>query len=130
MIYRRFSVAVQIGVLGRATDSSGRVHCDRCGIWVKSRAEYEIDHVIPEGMRPEADKQKPLTMADGQLLCRANCHRAEKTPEDVAQIAQAKRREAYHKGIKRPGKASQERLPKRLTKRAAGPPRIAREYGL
>lgn len=96
-------------MVGRATDSSGKVHCEQCGIWVKSRKGYEFHHLIPEAMRPAADKARKLSPADGRLWC-LKCHGAE-TPRNLADIGEAKRREAKHPLV------------------AAGKPRIAREYG-
>ena len=105
---RPFPREVQAVIIWRATDADGKVKCERCGAWMKSRAYYEIDHVISEGVRPEADKKRKLTAADGQLLCRAVCHAA-KTEDDKGAIAKAKRLEA---GEARP--------------RAAGPPALMR----
>jgi hypothetical protein len=96
----------------RATDEGGRVRCERCGLWCKSRREFEIDHILAERMRPEADKLRKLVAADGQLLCKSLCHPA-KTKEDVGAIATAKRRER-----------------KAPLKVAFGKTRLAREYGL
>jgi HNH endonuclease len=73
--YRKFPVDVALLITRRATDSSGRVHCEACGIWLKSRRDWQIDHVISEGVRPAADKKRRLVAADGQLLCLA-CHAA------------------------------------------------------
>jgi hypothetical protein len=108
---REFTQADKIAIRGRATDSSGNVHCEGCGVWLKRKTDYQIDHVIPEGMRPLADLKRKLTPADGQLLCVAVCHPA-KTKGDKGHIGEAKRREAKHPLV------------------AAGKPRIAREYGL
>jgi hypothetical protein len=126
---REFSQSDKIAIRGRATDSSGRVHCERCGRWCPKRADYQIDHVLAEGMRPLADLTRKLTPADGQLLCVAVCHPG-KTADDVGSISEAKRREAAALSIKRPSRAYLPRPPKPPLKVAAGKPRIAREYGL
>ena len=105
---REFSVPIEVEIIRRATDANGRIHCEGCGIWLKSRKDYEIDHVVAEGVRPAWRKTKKLTAADGQLLCKAACHRA-KTGRDVGEIAKAKRLEA-----KRPP--------------ASGEPEIMRRY--
>jgi uncharacterized C2H2 Zn-finger protein len=89
---REFPAEVVLEIERRATDETEKVRCERCGVWVKSRQDYQIDHVIAEGIRPAADKGRRLTAADGQLLC-ALCH-PPKTREDVGDIARAKRREA------------------------------------
>jgi hypothetical protein len=126
---REFSIACQVAIIQRATDSSGRVHCERCGVWCKSRKDYEIDHVLPEGMRPSADLKRKLVAADGRVLCRA-CH-PQKTRRDQGDIAEAKRREAAALSVVRPGKrriwwrsGRDQRPPLRV---AAGVPRLARE---
>ena len=128
--YRKFPVAVQLAIQMRATDASGRIHCEGCGIWLKRRKDYEIDHVIAEHKRPLADRQKPPTAADGQLLCVAVCH-PKKTKGDVGDIAQAKRREAAAHGIEPPSKKKlkhkkkDERPP---YKPARGEPEVTRRY--
>lgn len=83
----------------------GMICCEGCG-QVLGAKPYEIDHVIPEALRPEADKQNRLTIAEGQLLGKACCHRGEdgKTNKDVKAIAQAKRRYDRANGLKRPKK--------------------------
>lgn len=129
--YRKFSRPVMVAIIRRATGEDGKARCERCGLWVKKRSEYEIDHVLAERMRPEADKCRPLVAADGQLLCTAVCH-PEKTGDDVGYIAEAKRREAYHLGIAKPGKKFRRWPPmKRAWRaRAAGASEIARRYGM
>jgi hypothetical protein len=81
----------------------GKICCERCSL-VLGAKPYEIDHIIAEGLRPEADKQKKITIAEGQLLGMECCHRGEagKTNSDVAKIAEAKRRYDRANGLKRP----------------------------
>ena len=81
---------------------NGVICCEGCG-QVLGAKPYEIDHVIPEALRPEADKQAKLTIAEGQLLGKC-CHRGEggKTSKDVTQIAKAKRQYDKAHGLKRP----------------------------
>lgn len=125
--YRKFSVAVCVAIVERAT-AGGRIHCERCGRWCPKRADYQIDHVIPEGMRPAADKSRQLTPADGQLLC-IDCH-DKKTHKDKGEIAVAHRRQAYALGLERPGKQKMRvrpKAPKPAYKPAAGVPRLARQ---
>jgi hypothetical protein len=130
---REFSQDDRIAIVRRATDSSGRIHCERCGAWCKRRADYQIDHILAEGMRPAADLMRKLTPADGQLLCVAVCHPV-KTKEDKGDIGEAKRREAAELGLRaRPRRKigwGRERADKPPLEVAAGKPRIAREYGL
>ena len=130
---REFTLADRIAIRGRATDASGRVHCERCGRWCPKKADYEIDHVIAEGKRPAADLARKLTPADGQLLCVAVCH-PQKTKIDKGDIGKAVRLEAAALGVKPPRRkinwgTRKEPKPK-LTKVAIGKSRIAREYGL
>lgn len=77
----------------------GIVRCERCHVSLK-KGSWEIDHIIAEALRPEADKQNKITIAEGQLLGKC-CHRGEdgKTNQDVKAIAQAKRRYDRDNGI-------------------------------
>lgn len=129
---RNFTLADRIAIVGRASDPAGRVHCERCGAWCRKRADYEIDHVVPEGMRPAADLTRKLTPADGQLLCVALCH-PQKTRADKGDIGKAKRLESAELGVKPPPRRKinwgHEREDKPPLKVAAGKPRLAREYG-
>lgn len=129
---REFTVGDRIAIVGRATDASGKVHCERCGQWCRKRADYQIDHIIAEGERPLADLARKLTPADGQLLCVALCH-PDKTKRDKGDIGKAKRLEAAEAGVKPPPRRKinwgHEREPKPALKVAAGKPRLAREYG-
>ena len=80
---------------------NGSICCERCGI-VLAGKPYEIDHIIPEALRPEADKKARITIAEGQLLGKACCHRGAdgKTNADVAQGAKATRQYDRANGIK------------------------------
>jgi hypothetical protein len=62
-----------------------------------------VDHILAEALRPAADKQKPLTIADGQVLG-ACCHRGPdgKTAKDVKLAAKARRQYAKANGLKKP----------------------------
>ena len=128
--YRKFSTSVRIDIVDRAT-IGGRIHCERCGKFCRKRADYQIDHVIPEGMRPAEDKKRALVAADGQLLCAGpdSCH-DKKTDKDKGEIALAVRREAYALGIERPGKIKMRSRPRKERppyQPAAGVPRLQRE---
>ena len=96
---RNFTRAVRVEIIKRATVASLNYrmpHCEKCNSQCAKQA-FEIDHRDPDAM--QIDKSKPLTAADGWLLC-LPCH-DEKTAKDVADIAKAKRREAAHLGAKR-----------------------------
>ncbi len=69
----------------------GVICCEKCGLALGAKS-YEIDHIIAEAIRPEADKKRKITIAEGQLLGLC-CHRGEdgKTNQDVKAIAKAKR---------------------------------------
>jgi hypothetical protein len=129
---REFTIGDRIAIVGRASDPAGRVHCEACGAWCRKKADYQIDHVIPEGMRPAADLARKLTPADGRLLCVALCHPT-KTEKDKGDIGKAKRLEAARLGVSTPKRRKinwgHEREAKPELKVASGKPRIAREYG-
>ena len=82
---------------------NGVICCENCG-FVLGAKPFEIDHIIAEGLRPEADKQRPITIAEGQLLGKECCHRGQdgKTNKDVKAIAKAKRQYNRANGLTRP----------------------------
>lgn len=96
---REFTRAQKVAMLKRAMDGQGRIHCQGCGLNISGKA-IEFDHVIPEALI--LDKTRELSAHDGRVLGRDCCHRAPgaKTAQDLAVIAEAKRREARHLGIK------------------------------
>jgi hypothetical protein len=110
MIRIAFSNAAKRVITSRATDMQGRIWCEQCGAECPTRADYEIDHVVAEGVRPANDNRPPLTAEDGKLLC-LQCH-DQKTRRDVFEIAKAKRLESKHRVV---GK---------------GPTEIARRFGV
>ena len=85
MTRREFSKAVKVQAIKRATGADGNQYCEECHALAK---RFQIDHVNPDGLTGEP------TLENARLLCRP-CH-AEKTKQDVADIARAKRREALH----------------------------------
>lgn len=96
MSRREFTRNQREAIRDRATNSRGEICCEKCGM-VLTGKRREIDHIIPEALRPKADKKQPLTIADGQLLGEC-CHRGPggKTRRDVAQIAKSKRQNSKH----------------------------------
>lgn len=88
---REFSKAVKVAAVKRAT-RNGAVYCEMCGALAKT---WEIDHANPDGLTGQP------TLENAVIACKP-CH-AEKTKQDVAAIAKAKRREAAHLGV---GKAA------------------------
>ena len=99
MTRREFSRAQKAQMLKRASDEKGNVFCEGCGLNITGKA-VEFDHTIAEALI--IDKTRPLTIDDGRALGRDCCHRGldGKTARDVAIIAEAKRREAKHLGIR------------------------------
>ncbi|MGR9384871.1 hypothetical protein [Rhizobium leguminosarum] len=102
MTRRNFTRNQKEQIVERARNASGNVACEGCGLVLKQGA-WEVDHIIAEALRPEADKQRKITIAEGQLLgfC---CHRGEdgKTNKDVTLIAKAKRVYNRANGLKSP----------------------------
>ena len=110
MIRVDFSSATKRAIASRATDMQGRTWCEQCGAECLSRADYEIDHCVAEGIRPANDNRAPLTADDGKLLCLL-CH-DKKTRRDVREIRKTQRLEEKHKPIE------------------GGPSEVARRYGI
>lgn len=98
MARREFTATVYAQIVKRAMLPTGEIACEGCGL-VLGKRPYHVDHTKPDGL--EIDKSRKLTADDGKLLGVECCH-APKTKQDVADIAEAKRREAKHLGIKRP----------------------------
>jgi hypothetical protein len=94
-----FTKAAIIAITLRATDMKGSVFCEQCGAECLSRADYEIDHIVAEGIQPANDNRAPLTADDGKLLC-LKCH-DRKTKRDVFEIAKSKRMGAKHRVVGR-----------------------------
>ena len=97
MIRLPFTKAAQRAIISRSTDMKGRVFCEKCGAECLSRADYEIDHIVAEGVQPANDNRGPLTADDGKLLC-LHCH-DRKTRRDVFEIAKAKRLGKSHRVV-------------------------------
>ena len=97
MIRISFSAASKRAIILRSTDLQGRIWCEECGAECRSRADYEIDHCVPEGIQPANDNRGPLRANDGKLLCLV-CH-DRKTRRDVFEIAKAKRMGKRHRVV-------------------------------
>ncbi|GGD43056.1 hypothetical protein [Aureimonas glaciei] len=95
MARREFTPMVYAQIVHRASNAQGRLTCEGCGL-VLGRKAYHVDHTKPDGL--EVDKTRKLTAEDGKVLGVECCHKP-KTKTDVAQIAEAKRREAKHLGM-------------------------------
>ncbi|MND54124.1 hypothetical protein D3C87_908380 [compost metagenome] len=97
---REFTRNQKEQIVERSKNARNQICCERCGLVLDGKP-HEIDHIIPEALRPEVDKKAKLTIAEGQLLGKC-CHRGEdgKTNKDVAQIAKAKRQYNGANGIK------------------------------
>jgi len=135
MSRREFTRNQREQIVERSKNADGFICCEGCGLVLGAKT-YEIDHILAEGLRPEADKQKKITIAEGQLLGKSCCHRGEdgKTNADVKKIAQAKRQYNRANGIKRntrpiqsrgfepspkPDRAPKQELPRRSLYRSA-----------
>lgn len=96
---REFTRAQKVAMIKRAMDAHGNIRCEGCGLNVTGKV-VEFDHVIAEAL--VLDKAHTLTIEDGRVLGRDCCHRVPgtKTARDLAAIAEAKRREARHLGIR------------------------------
>ena len=97
MIRISFSTASTRAIVARATDLNGRISCELCGAECPTRGAFEVDHVVPEGLRLDYDPRLPLAAEHGKLLC-LRCH-DKKTRRDVAAIARAKRLAGKHRVI-------------------------------
>ena len=86
---KEFSKAIKVQAIKRAT-RDGAVYCEMCGALAKT---WEIDHANPDGLTGQP------TLENAVIACRP-CH-AEKTKQDVGQIAKAKRREAKALGVRK-----------------------------
>jgi hypothetical protein len=97
---RNFTRNQKEQIVERAKNAAGQICCEGCK-HVLGLKKYEIDHIIAEALRPEADKQRKITIAEGQLLGMECCHRGEggKTNADVTKIAKAKRQYDNKNGL-------------------------------
>ena len=110
---REFTRSQKVAMLKRAMDKAGRIQCEGCGLNITGKV-VEFDHVIPEAL--VLDKTRELAIDDGRVLGRDCCHRAPgaKTSQDLAAIAEAKRREARHLGIRPLVSRGFQRMPPQL----------------
>lgn len=113
---REFSKKVYAEIVRRSLDPKLGVVCEGCGLPLGKR-KFHVDHTIPDALF--LDKSRKLTADDGKLLGVECCH-APKTKVDVAVIAEAKRREAKHNGVKRA--ASKLAAPPKPAKQSRHPP--------
>jgi hypothetical protein len=106
---REFPLPVRRAIILRASEH-GVPHCEECGQSCPAPDLYQIDHKVAEGHEPS--RLKPLTKADGRLLC-LHCHKG-KTARDVFAIAKGTRIKGKH----------------RTVAQASGPTGIARRFGI
>lgn len=85
---KEFPKSVKVASI-KANTRDNVTYCEECGLPTK---RFHFDHKNPDGLTGQP------TLENCQLLCEP-CH-AEKTKQDVANIARAKRREAKHLGVK------------------------------
>ena len=100
---REFTLSDRIAIRGRASDGNGRVHCERCGRWCPKKADYQIDHVLAEGMRPLADPQAQAHPGGRAAPLRRRLPPTKDERGYAGDIAEAAvRREAAHLGSSAP----------------------------
>lgn len=127
MARREFTRTVYAQIVHRAM-RGGEICCEGCGL-VLGKKPYHVDHTKPDAL--EVDKSRKLTADDGRLLGVECCHKP-KTVQDVAVIAEAKRREAKHLGMKTRVKAkipSPPKAPKPAPKPALAPRPMFKQIG-
>ncbi len=83
MSRREFSRKVKAEIWKRANG-----HCENCQAVLKP-GEGDCDHIQPEGLVTEEQRQEPLTAEHGQWLCNL-CH-PKKTRNDVRMMRKADR---------------------------------------
>jgi len=106
-------------IVERSRDEKGRICCEGCGL-VLGKKPYEIDHILEEGLRSEADRKRKLTPADGQLLGTDCCHKA-KTKARVKMMRKADRQRKRDNGAKLPKQTISNRgFPKSQKAKAVG----------
>lgn len=116
---REFPKEIYAQIVRRAMQPTGEIACEGCGL-VLGKKPYHVDHTIPDALF--LDKKRKLTAADGKCLGVECCH-APKTKLDVANIAEAKRREAKNLGMKTKVKVKIPSPPK--SEKPAGKPSLA-----
>lgn len=113
---REFPKSVKVASI-KANTRDNVVYCEGCGLPTK---RFHFDHRNPDGLTGQP------TLENCQLLCEP-CH-AEKTKQDVADIAKAKRREAAHLGVRPAPKLKGPGFHKVQPQRRASKP-LAKWYG-
>lgn len=103
MSRREFTPTQRRQIVERSKNEAREICCERCKMVLRGKP-HEIDHIIAEGLRPESDKQRKITIAEGQLLGKDCCHRGAdgKTNADVKAIAKSNRQFDRAHGLKRP----------------------------
>ena len=108
---REFPQSCKKDMVKRAT-KAGVVYCEMCGDPIKP-GRWEYHHTIEEEL--VVDKSARLTADDGLLICEP-CHADVTATQSIPRIAEAKRREARHLGVK---KVSPRGFPKAKKERPA-----------
>jgi hypothetical protein len=116
---REFPRSVKVAAIRRAT-KDGVTYCEGCSAIAKT---WRIDHRRADGLLGEP------TLENAQLL--GPCCYVRKDAQDARLIGLAKRQEAYHLGIEKPGKKKMRSKPRKERqpyRPAAGRSQIARRY--
>lgn len=114
MSRKNFPKSVMVACIKRATINDV-VFCEECHTMAK---RFQIDHVNPDGLTGEP------TLENARLLC-VPCH-SEKTKQDVANIARAKRREVRDLGAHKPAGT----IKSAGFSKSAKPPKVSRHNQL
>ena len=104
MSRKEFPKSVKVASI-KANTRDSVVYCEGCGLPAR---RFHFDHRNPDGLTGQP------TLDNCQLLCEP-CH-SDKTKQDVADIAKAKRREAKHLGVRMRRAPPQNRATKPLNK--------------
>lgn len=115
---QEFDRQTKLAIRARATDANGVLRCELCHCAIKGR-NFDVDHILADGLRTAEDKKRKLVAADGQLLCSGaaeSCHSIKTRTKDVPTIAKMKRQESKDAGVAtsndRPGPRSLKAGPK------------------
>jgi hypothetical protein len=118
---QEFDRQTKLAIRARATDANDILRCEQCHCAIKGR-NFQVDHILADGLRTAEDKKRKLVAADGQLLCsgtQESCHSIKTHTKDVPAIAKMKRQESKDAGVtssnERPGSRSLKAPPKDRT---------------
>lgn len=115
---QNFTRAVRNEIAERAKNALGIPHCEWCGA---TGVKRQLHHLKQDAMKSEEEKRKPLTAADGVLICQEICHKQESAEQAIVFNKNERIREK-HNGVERRNLSSIPAPPSAKEKRAALPP--------